>query len=802
MMNKRGKHLHGPKGYRGFEKQWQEERNDPDKATELHLIPDIRGSNYCLARAPRDKNGIKTLPPELIDVSKNLVQATRELARKGVGCDVGYKKGIQGYVRKKRTCEQRKDIKEIRNENEKQAEQNLFSPRQDDVQSSVQMRFNLSSTTIMQAEQNESILTRQVDVPSSVQRRSNLSLTTSIAKLHCIKEETYCCLYLPSSILTGEKLICATTTIYLIGDGILHLKKLLKGHMKVSVIKVVEFHKSMELPVPDDEILNLESTIKGFIQWSISDIARVPTKCVMPQHENAPYTKKGIRNETPKEPNKQGNALEETTKHQKTLQKIAEVKEREVFHQPDEFYFAINATDIIGLLTEQELKCGILTLFEMSLYHLKGHSSQNKIQWRNAMYDEYNALVKNGTRLLVPRPAGVNMVLSMWLFKHKFHADGTLSRYKARLVANGSNQQLGVDFDETFSPVVKPATIRMVLSLDVTCKWSIHQLNVKNDFLNGDLSKTVYMHQPPSFVDARQGSQVSYLFIYVDDIILIASSPTLLHQIIDSLPNEFNTTDLGALNYFLGISADRNSTGLFLSQRKYALQLLERAHMVHCTPSRTPVDKKFKLGPEGVCLYMHDPRQPHFAALKRILQYVRGTMNFGLQLYDFATTSLVGYTDADWAGCPSTRKSTLGYCVFLGDNLLSWSAKRQHTLSRSSAEVEYRGVANVVVDTAWLRNLVRELHSPLSTATLVYCDNVSAVYMSSNPVQHQQTKHIEIDIHFVSDMVTAGHVRVLHVPSRYQYDDIFTKGLPSALFKEFRSSLSVHPPPASTAGAY
>nr|GFA69495.1 NBS-containing resistance-like protein [Tanacetum cinerariifolium] len=138
---------------------------------------------------------------------------------------------------------------------------------------------------------------------------------------------------------------------------------------------------------------------------------------------------------------------------------------------------------------------------------------------------------------------------------------------------------------------------------------------------------------------------------------------------------------------------------------------------------------------------------------------------------------LVGYTDADWAGCPSTRRSTFGYCVFLGDNLLSWSSKRQHTISRSSAEAEYRGVANVVAETA-------------------------AVYLFANPVQHQRTKHIEIDIHFVRDMVQTGHIRVLHVPSRYQYADIFTKGLPTALFEDFRSSLSVRLPPAHIAGAY
>nr|GEU73746.1 ribonuclease H-like domain-containing protein [Tanacetum cinerariifolium] len=119
--------------------------------------------------------------------------------------------------------------------------------------------------------------------------------------------------------------------------------------------------------------------------------------------------------------------------------------------------------------------------------------------------------VKNGTWILVPRPAGINLVRSMWLFKHKFHADGTLSRYKARLVANGSSQQLGIDYDETFSPVVKSATIRTVLSLAVSRKWPIHQLDVKNAFLNGNLFETVYIHQPPGFVDPQYPHHVCLL---------------------------------------------------------------------------------------------------------------------------------------------------------------------------------------------------------------------------------------------------------------------------------------------------
>nr|GFA39850.1 ribonuclease H-like domain-containing protein [Tanacetum cinerariifolium] len=397
----------------------------------------------------------------------------------------------------------------------------------------------------------------------------------------------------------------------------------------------------------------------------------------------------------------------------------------------------------------------------------------------------------------------------LWLLRHKFHADGSLSRYKARLIANGSSQHLGIDCDETFSPVVKSTTILTVLSLAFTRHWPVHQLGVKNAFLNGDLFETMYMHQPSGFVDAwyphhvcrlqRSGTDTTYLLIYVDDIVLTASFTALLQQIIFSLHIGFDMAYLGALNYFLRIFVTRDTTWMFLAQKKYAMKLPKRAHMLNCNLTRTLVDTESKLGPEGT--FISDPTLYRSlpAALKRIIRYVQGTLEFGLQLYASSRSSLVAYSDADWAGCPATRRSTFGYCVFLGNNLLSLSSKRQPTLSRSSAEAEYQSITNAVVETACLRNLLRELHIPLLTATLMYCDNVSAVYLSANPVQHQRTKHIEIDIHFVHDMVSVGQVRVLHVPSRYEYANIFTKGLPSALFEEFRTSLSVRLSPAQTA---
>ncbi|GJZ56052.1 ribonuclease H-like domain-containing protein [Tanacetum coccineum] len=253
----------------------------------------------------------------------------------------------------------------------------------------------------------------------------------------------------------------------------------------------------------------------------------------------------------------------------------------------------------------------------------------NDPNWQNPMRDEYTALI----------------VRCMWLFCHKYLADGTLSLYKARLIVNGSTQLEGVDVDETFSPVVKSGTIRIVLSLAASRHWMIHQLDVKNAFLHSDLSKTVYMYQPPGFQDSVHpdyGTNTTYLLLYVDDIVLIASSESLLQQIIRLF---------------------------FLFQKKYAIEILDRAHMDNCNPSRTPIDTESKLGSDG------DP-----VSDPTLYRNLAGSLQFGCM-------------DADWAGCPTTRRSTSDYCVFLGNNLLSWSSKRQPTLSRSSVEAEYRGVA-------------------------------------------------------------------------------------------------------------
>ncbi|XP_066315609.1 uncharacterized mitochondrial protein AtMg00810-like [Miscanthus floridulus] len=289
---------------------------------------------------------------------------------------------------------------------------------------------------------------------------------------------------------------------------------------------------------------------------------------------------------------------------------------------------------------------------------------------------------------------------------------------------------------------------------------------------------------------------------------------------------------MGELRFFLGIDVKRTDAGFFLSQQRYAEDILERAGMTTCKPVSAPIDSKGKLSSDGppiddpktyrslagvlqyltvtrqelafevqqACLHMHDPRTPHLTLLKRILRYVRGTTSLDLHLRASAELAVTAYLDADWAGCLDTRRSTSGFYVFLGDSLVSLSSKRQPTVSRSSAEAKYRAVANAAAECIWLHQLLGEVHCGVSKATVAYFDNISAVYMSSNRVHHKRTKHIELDIHFVREHVQVGDLRVLHVPTAEQYADSMTKGLPTATFEAFRSSLCVVPITHQTAG--
>ena len=188
---------------------------------------------------------------------------------------------------------------------------------------------------------------------------------------------------------------------------------------------------------------------------------------------------------------------------------------------------------------------------------------------------------------------------------------------------------------------------------------------------------------------------------------------------------------------------------------------------------------------------MHRPLLTHWKAVKRILRYLQGTISFGLHLRPSTSLHLFAFCDSDWGSDPDDWRSTSGYCVFLGPNIISWMLKKQTVVSRSSTEAEYRSMASVVAELQWLRSLLDELHLPLVKVPTIYCDNQSTVLLTSNPILHQRIKHFELDLHFVREKVTQGLVAVHHIPSEEQTADVLTKAVSSSRFPYLRTKLRV-----------
>ncbi|KAI5336311.1 hypothetical protein L3X38_015578 [Prunus dulcis] len=277
------------------------------------------------------------------------------------------------------------------------------------------------------------------------------------------------------------------------------------------------------------------------------------------------------------------------------------------------------------------------------------------------MQEEIDALQMQGTWSLVPCPQQKNIVGSKWVYKIKRHENGSVARYKARLVAQGFSQELGLDFSKTFSPVVRHTTVRLILSLAAMHKWSLRQLNVKNAFLHGELEEEVFMRQP-------QGSNAK-----------------LVQTVIDDLGAVFEMKDMGRLTYFLGLQVSYNSTGdIFVHQHKYAKDLLQKAGLSNCRACPT------RCKPHNQC--MTAPTEIHFHLVKRILRYIQGTMNYGIH-FTHGPWQLQAYSDVDWTVDLNTRRSTTGFVVLLGHNPISWQSKKQGSASRNSTEAEYRALA-------------------------------------------------------------------------------------------------------------
>jgi hypothetical protein len=485
------------------------------------------------------------------------------------------------------------------------------------------------------------------------------------------------------------------------------------------------------------------------------------------------------------------------------------------------------------------------------------------------MTSEFVALDWQATWSLVPLSPSHNIVGCRWVYKLKRNSDGSIARYKARLVAKGYHQQHGMDYDETFSPVVKPATVQLVLSIAAQQSWSLRQLDVSNAFLHGLLKETVYMEQPPGYIDAkfpnhvcqlkkalyglkqaprawfehftsylltlgftpsladpslflyRQGITVIYLLLYVDDIIVTGNTPSAIQSLLHQLGTEFDIKDLGQLKYFLGLQIEYRSSGFFVHQHKYAFDLLAKFNMSTCKPCPTPFVSLSRLcKDEGtplqdptpfrsmvgglqyltftrpdlsfvinhICQFMHRPTDQHLIVAKRILRYVQGSLSHGLS-FQPGPLQLTAFADSDWASDPMDRRSTTGLIIFLGHNPITWQSKKQPTVSPSSTEAEYRALANCTVDLARVRMILKDLGIFLGVPPTIWCDNLSALAMASNPVFHGRTKHVEVDYHFIREKVTNKDIQLHHVSTDDQLADVLTKALPSPRFLYLRTKL-------------
>jgi histone deacetylase 1/2 len=192
-----------------------------------------------------------------------------------------------------------------------------------------------------------------------------------------------------------------------------------------------------------------------------------------------------------------------------------------------------------------------------------------------------------------------------------------------------------------------------------------------------------------------------------------------------------------------------------------------------------------------VCQYLHAPTTVHWTAAKRILRYVKHTLTVGLTFSKSTSTLVSAFSDADWAGSVDDRRSTGGFAVFVGPNLVSWSAKKQNTVSRSSTEAEYKSLANATDELIWVQSLLTELGVRLTQRPCLWCDNLGATYLSANPVFHARAKHIEIDFHFVRERVLKRQLEVRFIPSKDQVADGFTKPLPYRAFEDFKHNLNL-----------
>jgi hypothetical protein len=437
-----------------------------------------------------------------------------------------------------------------------------------------------------------------------------------------------------------------------------------------------------------------------------------------------------------------------------------------------------------------------------------------------------------------------------------------VTRNKERLIAKGYSQVEYLDFDETFAPVGRLESIRILLAYATHHDFKLYQMDVKSAFLNGSIKEEVYVEQSSGFEDEKYPNHVYKLHkmlyglkqaprawyeclrdfliengfridkvnftlftrkmgkdlficqIYIDDIIFGSTNASFCEEFSKIMTDRFEMSMMGELKYFLSFQIKQLEDGTFISQTKYALDLLKKFGMDKDKPIKTPMginghldldmgskslDQKvyrYMIGslfylyasrPDimfSVCMcarFQAAPKECHLRVVKRIMSHLVLTPYLGLWYLKGAHFELIGYSDVDYAGCKVDRKSTSGICQFLGRSLVCWSSKKQNSVALSTAEAKYVAAGSCCAQLLWMRQTLKDYGYTLNHLPLL-CDNESAIKIAYNTCEHSRTKHIDIRHHFLRDHAIKEDIVTSIVRTNEQLTDIFTKPLDERRF--------------------
>lgn len=499
-------------------------------------------------------------------------------------------------------------------------------------------------------------------------------------------------------------------------------------------------------------------------------------------------------------------------------------------------------------------------------------------KWKNAMNEEMAALKENLTWKLCELPAGRQAIGCKWVYALKTNGEGNIVRYKARLVAKGFAQREGIDYFETFAPVVRYESIRLILSICASQDLEMSKFDIKTAFLYGELREDIYMEQPRGYECGQNlvcrlnrslyglkqsprcwnekfvkflnkfsfqslesdkcvfigtvNEDILYLVLYVDDGLIASKSQSAIDKVLCNLQSEFKITADNKVDQYIGfeIERDRKNQTLKIKQSNYIKKILQRFAMDEANAVNVPAEPGLILSAinsnekdeketrdivpyrEAVgsllfaarvtrpdieyavntaSQFLNNYRTIHWNAVKRILRYLAGTIDYGIVYGKSGSMlDLIGYTDADYAGCLDTRRSRSGFIYLLNNAPISWCSQRQEIVSLSTTEAEYIALAHGTKDAIWLQRMLSELKIQVERVR-IHVDNQSAIKLASNPEFHKRSKHIDVRYHFIREIVEKGLIEINYVKTHDQRADILTKPLSKERFCYLRDLINV-----------